>query len=112
MPRSPKTPSNDSAIAEELSHMGNSKKKGPRTQVIVKYDAGFPNNLYIRGQGANLNWERGILLKNLKQDEWVWETNELFSSCQFKVLLNDTEYEDGENHEVRCGSSIRYTPHF
>lgn len=106
--------SSPSLLEEEITHPSTSglKKKGPKTKIIVKYDTGFPNNLYIRGNGANLRWDKGVLLKNTKEDEWVWETNDLFSACQFKVLLNDAQYEDGENHEIRCGAFLEYSPHF
>lgn len=86
-------------------------KKG-KTRVTVKYDVGFHNTLYIRGQGANLNWERGIQMKNVKADEWVWESDNNFSQCEFKVLINDRVYENGPNHKIQNGNSIQYTPRF
>ena len=87
-------------------------KKGPKTRVTVKYDVGFNNTLYLRGKGANLSWDKGIPLKNIKRDEWTWETDALFSTCEFKVLVNDKHYETGENHTLTCGASIQYTPKF
>ncbi|QLH35358.1 MAG: hypothetical protein HWD61_03700 [Parachlamydiaceae bacterium] len=50
--------------------------------------------------------------KNVKADEWVWETNLSFNKCEFKVLINDRQYELGENHKLQCGTSFEYTPHF
>jgi hypothetical protein len=85
---------------------------GPKTRITLNFDVGFPNAIYLRGQGANLSWDKGILLKNVKADEWVWETNVPFTSCEFKVLINDTQYELGQNHTLTCGASIRYTPQF
>lgn len=90
----------------------NQKKKGPTTRVTIKYDVGFPNSIYIRGKGANLNWNKGIPLKNVKHDEWIWETDVPFTSCEFKVLINDKHYENGENHHLNCGATIQYTPKF
>lgn len=89
-----------------------SRKKGPTTRIIVKYDVGFNNSIYLRGEGADLSWERGVMLKNLRADEWIWETNNLFSKCEFKVLINDRQYELGENHHLQCGTSFEYTPTF
>lgn len=83
-----------------------------KTRVIVKYDVGFPNHLTIRGKGANLSWDRGQPLKNLLKDEWVWETDQSFQQCEFKVLINDTSYEVGGNHSLHAGGSFTYTPHF
>lgn len=83
-----------------------------RSRIVVHYDVGFPNNLYIRGKGADLSWDRGILLKNTKADEWVWETDENFATCEFKVLINDYIYESQENHVIKKGQVIEYTPIF
>lgn len=82
------------------------------TKVIVHYDVGFNNNLFIRGSGAGLSWDKGILLRNTGADEWVWETKEPFLSCEFKVLINDTQYEQGDNHTLTCHSRVEYRPLF
>ena len=88
------------------------KKGGAKTRVTVKYDVGFSNQLSIRGKGANLNWEKGQPLKNVKPDEWIWETDVPFTQCEFKVLINDRVYENGDNHQLNTGSTIVYTPRF
>jgi|SaaInl8_120m_RNA_FD_contig_71_695919_length_685_multi_4_in_0_out_0_1 hypothetical protein len=82
------------------------------TRIIVKCDVGFSNLLYLRGEGASLNWEKGIKMKNINADEWIWETDKKFTTCEFKVLLNDDSYESGENHSISCGSSLEYIPSF
>jgi hypothetical protein len=88
------------------------KKGSSKTRITIKYDAGFPNQLYIRGKGANLSWDKGQLLKNVKIDEWVWETDAHFTHCEFKILINDRVYENGDNHLLNAGSTLLYTPHF
>lgn len=87
-------------------------KKGGKTRVVVKYDVGFNNSLYLRGKGANLSWDKGVALKNTKNDEWVWETDAQFTTCEFKVLINDKQYENGTNHHLIQGASMQYTPSF
>ena len=81
-------------------------------RVVVKYDAGFNNSLSIRGSGAGLSWDRGIPLKNVGSDEWVWEASAPFTDCEFKVLINDQQYEGGENHHLGPSSKFQYTPFF
>lgn len=90
----------------------NSKKKEEATRVTIRFDAGFSNNLYIRGNGAGLKWDQGVLLKNIGPDEWAWETNSHFDDCEFKVLINDQQYESGENHHIHYGELVQYTPTF
>lgn len=88
------------------------KRKGPTTRIVVKFDVGFSNSVYLRGKGANLSWDKGILLKNQKADEWTWETDVPFTSCEFKVLINDRDFEVGDNHPLNCGATVQYTPKF
>lgn len=87
-------------------------RKSTNTQIVIKCDVGFHNHVTIRGNGANLSWEKGQPLKNVKHDEWLWETDAPFANAEFKVLLNDKTYEQGNNHHLKCGSQLEYTPHF
>ncbi|MBI2743944.1 MAG: hypothetical protein HYX48_08525 [Chlamydiales bacterium] len=82
------------------------------SRITVKYDVGFKNSLYIRGNGAGLSWTKGKLMKNMGADTWVWETDAEFKECEFKVLVNDQAYEDGENHRLAYGKTTQYTPRF
>ena len=82
------------------------------TKITLKYDVGYNNHMYLRGNGVNLKWDVGVLLKNTKYDEWVWESKTPFSSLEFKALINDQQYELGENHKITYGSTIKYTPKF
>lgn len=86
--------------------------KKVKTRIVVKYDVGFNNHLFVRGKGANLSWEKGTPLKNVKNDEWVWETELPILGGEFKVLINDESYECGENRKLVAGACIIYTPSF
>ncbi len=88
------------------------KNSSSKTTIKVKFDVGFSNALYIRGEGKGLSWDHGILLKNTKADEWTWENNEAFGSYEFKILINDRIYENGKNHQLKAGESFSYTPNF
>jgi hypothetical protein len=67
----------------------------------------------MRGEGCpDLSWEKGIALKKEKPDEWVFETDTLFSTAQFKVLVNDKTYEMGDSHSLYPGASVRINPKF
>lgn len=83
-----------------------------KTLLYVRYNTGFSNALFIRGQGANLSWTKGIPLKNIQADLWLFETDTPFTQAEFKILLNDQQYEDGANRTIRCGSQIEFSPHF
>ncbi len=84
-----------------------------KTRIIVQSNLPSPNQLYLRGEGvADLSWEKGVELKHEKGDEWVFETDLQFSSAEFKILVNDSTYELGENHPLYPGASVRINPKF
>jgi len=90
------------------------KKSNPaKTQIIIHYDCGFANMLFIRGEGvSSLSWDKGILLKNISSNRWLWESDRPFSTMQFKILINDTCYEQGPNHAIAFGQKIDISPSF
>jgi len=91
--------------------MKQSSKKA-KTRILVRYNVGYDNHLFIRGNGAGLSWDHGVMLKNIGPDEWVWETSAPFRDCEFKVLINDQQFENGENHHISDGGAVQYTPNF
>lgn len=95
-----------------LMKVGPAKKAVTLTQIIVRFDCGFGNALFIRGEGAGLSWEKGKVLRNVKANEWLFETLDTFTECSFKIVFNDERYEIGENHSVACGKAITIEPHF
>lgn len=88
------------------------KAKGKLTRVVIHCDVGFNNSIFLRGNGANLSWDKGIMLLNTRSDEWVWQTDQSFNSCEFKVLINDSQYELGDNHILTKENCLEYTPRF
>lgn len=88
------------------------QKQCTKTKITIKYNCGFGNALYIRGSGANLSWNKGIMLTNHSADLWTWECSEPLSKGEFKILINDNIYELGDNHPITGGSSVEYRPKF
>ncbi|KAF0094046.1 MAG: hypothetical protein E1N59_2304 [Puniceicoccaceae bacterium 5H] len=82
------------------------------TTVICKVDVGYGNQLYIRGEGNGLNWDQGVLMENTAPDEWRWSSNQVEGELQFKVLLNDDVWHQGDNHVVLAGATISFEPSF
>jgi hypothetical protein len=111
---SSKSDCSPSASGVRRSHLAhNHATSSKHTKIVVKCNCGFSNNLYLRGEGVKgLSWDKGTLMKCTKADEWVWETDTPFNHAQIKVLINDKEYELGENHDVDCGKSVSYAPRF
>jgi len=82
-----------------------------KTQIIVKCDAGFGNRLFIRGNGPGMNWEKGVKLRNIDKDTWVFET-QTDLPFEYKVLFNDKDWETGCNHKIECHKNQEINPQF
>lgn len=90
-----------------------SKQFKSKTKIIVRFDCGFSNALFIRGEGiSSLAWDKGVPLKNISPTEWMWESDRPCSTVQFKVLLNDNHFELGENHSIAFGQETEVIPKF
>lgn len=88
------------------------KKAAVITKVIAKVDAGFGNQVYIRGNSTGLTWDSGIAMTNVSADEWVWESTVVTSEVEFKVLINDTVWSLGPNGVVFPGATVVFEPAF
>ncbi len=98
--------------SEPVGSKGKSHKQ-TKTRVLVQYDCGFGNSLFIRGEGVStLSWDAGTPMVNCGPSEWVWETDRPFSVAKFKVLVNDASFEEGDNHAVAYGKETTVTPAF
>jgi len=82
------------------------------TMIIAKVDAGWGNSVYIRGNGAGLNWEKGVLMQCVGDNEWLWEKKSVKSNFEFKFVLNDEVWAVGENVIGKAGEIHTYHPTF
>lgn len=82
------------------------------TTIEVRYDAGFGNTLFLRGEGAGLSWEKGVALANVAPDQWTYTLEGAAGELLVKVLLNDILWCAGANVEVPVGQKTVITPVF
>lgn len=82
--------------------------------IRVYYDPGFGNSIYIRGDTAPLSWNVGLQATWTPQHIWVWETSSIdeSTSFEFKPLINDTLWANGNNYGMRGGMTIEVYPTF
>src|SRR6476659_4110224 len=55
----------------EVSAVSDRNAESP-TVIEARFDAGFGNGLFIRGEGADLSWDKGQPMVNVDQDVWRW----------------------------------------
>lgn len=82
------------------------------TKIVADIDVGFGNALYIRGDGAGLTWEKGSPLACKDHRTWVWSTTSADDHFLFKLLLNDTQWAQGDNILISPGETVTVTPVF
>ena len=87
-------------------------KKALKTSIIARIDVGFGNQLYIRGTGADLSWEKGLPLENVSSYEWTFATTKAKSDVTFKFLINDELWAEGDNVTVAEGATSISSPVF
>ena len=69
--------------------------------------------MFIRGEGAGLNWDSGIQMENAGNDVWVWTTNEAGTAAvSFKFLINDADWSTGDNMTAPAGETTTLYPSF
>ena len=83
----------------------------PKTTIEAKIDVGFGNNLFLRGQGAGLSWDRGIPLTCVDGKTWQW-SGKADDKLTFKLLLNDTVWAKGADLVATPGQTVRVAPAF
>jgi hypothetical protein len=79
--------------------------------IEAKIDVGFGNTLFVRGQGDGLSWERGVQLENVDSKTWRLALPAK-DKLQFKLLLNDSIWAQGEDVIAAPGKKVEVTPAF
>jgi hypothetical protein len=83
------------------------------TVAVMKCDIGFGNTLFIRGEGAkNLSWDKGLALTfDEKEQAWCFRASGN-RPIEFKVLINDSKWSEGENFVLSPGGKQTFEPIF
>ncbi len=89
-----------------------SRKPAATTSIIARYDVGFGNQLFIRGEGPGLSWDRGIPMECRGADEWRWSSAAATQPFPFKLLINDHHWSEAENAVAEPGKTTEISPVF
>lgn len=82
------------------------------TTITAEIDIGFGNSLYLRGEGAGLSWDKGVLMNCVSDSQWQLALGESARPIIFKFLVNDLSWSVGEDYTVAAGSSVTLVPTF
>ena len=91
------------------------EKINKKTPIIIRahVDVGFGNRLFLRGDGCGLSWDNGIEMLPVADDCWEWRSEccDMPSCFEFKFLINDQEWSNGENY-LAVGQTTDVSPSF
>lgn len=82
------------------------------TTITARIDIGFGNALYLRGEGADLSWDRGTLMNCIADNCWSLELPASTRPVIFKFLVNDLSWSAGQDYVVAPGDTLAITPTF
>jgi len=82
------------------------------TTITAHIDIGFGNAMYLRGEGADLSWDRGTLMNCVADNCWSLELAEPGRPVIFKFLVNDLSWSAGQDYTVASGNTLATTPMF
>lgn len=90
------------------------KKTGepPVTFISAQIDIGFGNQLFLRGSGPGLSWDKGVAMDCVGTGLWTASVKNASMPVTFKVLVNDLSWSTGEDFVVAPGQSVTITPSF
>ncbi|MGI8601666.1 MAG: hypothetical protein ACR2OZ_01570 [Verrucomicrobiales bacterium] len=94
------------------SPQGIAAKTDAVTTITTRIDVGLGNQLYIRGDGPGLNWDRGVPAVNAAPDLWTLEVRAAERPFAFKCLLNDHAWSRGDDFVASPGSNVVVAPTF
>lgn len=85
-------------------------KTAPIT-IEARIDVGFGNQLFLRGQGEGLSWDRGTPLECVDSQTWrlILPSKD---KLQFKLLINDSLWAKGEDVVATPGKRVELIPAF
>ncbi|MBS0604465.1 MAG: hypothetical protein JSS60_05435 [Verrucomicrobia bacterium] len=82
----------------------------PKVPVVINFNQGG-QKLFIRGTGPGMSWDKSLELKFV-EGKFVLETHAEFNNFEFKLLLNDKVWSQGENFKAEKGKTLEFTPRF
>jgi hypothetical protein len=86
--------------------------KSAPTVITALIDVGFGNALYVRGEGAGLSWDAGVLLDCAADDQWTISLAAADKPVVFKLLINDSNWSVGPDYVAEPGKKVTVTPTF
>jgi hypothetical protein len=83
-----------------------------QTRITAHFPALEGQQLFIRGTGPGMGWDRGVALRHVGSDIWTFDLEGEFRPFEYKILLKDSIWEQGNNHSTQSGKKEDSEPKF
>jgi len=83
-----------------------------RTVITALVNIGFGNSLYLRGDAPGLSWNYGVPMDCKTADAWSLAMVGVNEPFEFKLLLNDENWCQGDNYVAQPGAVNEVVPRF
>lgn len=107
--KSSKAPAKKSAPAKKQPAAATTPQP---TCISAKVDIGFGNQLFLRGEGPGLSWDKGLPMECSSNVMWGTTLAGATAPVVFKVLVNDLTWSAGKDYVAEPGQSVTITPTF
>ena len=75
-------------------------------------DVGYGHAVFVRGSGYPLSWERGEPATWEEGEVWTLRLAGVTGTLELKALIDDSTWEQGDNHQVEPGETLDAKPEF
>lgn len=75
------------------------RKSYPKAQLVVKFDAGFGNAIFIKGSLPGMGGNIPVLLKSISNNCWIWEADREIQG-EYKIYFNWNTEEKMSNKRI------------
>ncbi len=87
------------------------KNAPPRTEIKIKCKVPIGHALTLRGQGGGLSWGHRNIPQRIDNETFLFTIEGMTEGkFEYKLLLDDSDWESGANHIVEVGKSVEITP--
>jgi len=92
---------------------GRARTRKSDTAVIASVFIGIGNKPYVRGNGAGLNWERGVSMEFEEIGKWRWlAPADLEAPVELQLFRNDEDPDTAGTYTLEPGQQLDVSPVF
>jgi len=74
---------------------------------------GIGNKPYLRGSGAGLNWEKGLVMEFQEIGKWRWVVpSDLDAPVELQIYRNDEDPDQSGKYTIEAGQKLEVSPVF